>query len=294
MVKTKKKAGAATAQKKGRAKLDAGAADIRKLEKKTVKAAKPNGEVKKVEPPLQIVESTRNEADIVRDYVKVLPGSIGLEISDKLPLEESLKVLDWACRLNDHVGFMIGDVVNFGQHAYGEKYRQALAVTNRARSTLWGYAETARRIPANDRIAALSFSHHRELIRLPDKEALDKALTELKEQVDGGQPIPTRDEVRNKIMKLTPRKAKAKKATSGKGKSKAKEPEIVYTPTADEQSALDVAEESIHEAVGAVKDGGVIKLTYKLPNKDKKRWLKALLPFYDWYKSLEHVTGYEA
>ena len=90
-----------------RAKLGAGANEIRQAQKemkKASKAGKPESIV--------IPESTRPIQDIIRDRVTVLPGHIGLEIADNTPIEESLLILDWTMQMSDHVGFMIGDVLN--------------------------------------------------------------------------------------------------------------------------------------------------------------------------------------
>ena len=82
--------------------------------KKASKAGKPESIV--------IPESTRPIQDIIRDRVTVLPGHIGLEIADNTPIEESLLILDWTMQMSDHVGFMIGDVLNFSEKKWGDKY----------------------------------------------------------------------------------------------------------------------------------------------------------------------------
>src|SRR5437660_4379553 len=106
--------------KKDKAKLAAGAVEIRKAQKLV---AMPS--------PVVIPESTRPIKEILRERVKILPGHIGIKLADDTPIEESLRVLDWTTTLADHVGFMIGDVLNFGEAKWGEKYTQALAQTGR-------------------------------------------------------------------------------------------------------------------------------------------------------------------
>ncbi|SRR6266478_42093 len=275
---------------KTKAKLAAGAAKIRKLEK-----AKKGG--KKADPPkvepVVIPESTRPIEEIIKERVTVLPGSIGLKIADNTPIEESLRVLDWTTTLSNHVGFMIGDVLNFGMAKFGEKYKAALNQTGRAYSTLAGYAETARRIPASNRMAALTFTHHREILRIGNDEKIATVLREVGAQAEKGN-APTTKELRNKVQKLTPRKKKApKKATSGKGKKGKSKPEAPpYEPNAEEQSKLDAGEDALSAASDAIKSGGVFKIAAKLDNKEKRRWLALAEPIVVFYNALDRVTGY--
>src|SRR5262245_38647636 len=90
--------------------------EIKKAEKELAKAKKPE--------PLVIPKSTRDIREIVSDRVTVLPGSIGVKLADDTPIEECLRIMDWATAMSDHVGFMIGDVINFGSAKWGDKYRQ--------------------------------------------------------------------------------------------------------------------------------------------------------------------------
>ena len=136
------------------------------------KLRKPKKKLKEKAEPIVIPESKRSINEIVADRVKVLPGSIGLEISEDTPIEESLRILDWATALSNHVGFMIGDILNFGNAKWGDKYTTALEQTGRALNTLKGYSETARKIPPSQRVAALTFTHHREILRIGNEEKI--------------------------------------------------------------------------------------------------------------------------
>jgi len=112
--------------KSDKAKLAKGAEAIHKAEKQA------KDEEAKLAPLVAIPESTRPIQDIIADRVTVLPGNIGLKLADNTPIEESLRILDWTTQMPDHVGFMIGDVLNFGQHKFGHKYTVALNQTGRA------------------------------------------------------------------------------------------------------------------------------------------------------------------
>jgi hypothetical protein len=103
---------------------------------------------------------------------------------------------------------MIGDVINFGNERYEKgKYEQAISQTGRARRTLWNYASVAARIPPEQRQIALSFEHHREIVKLGAGAQIGEVLKEEGEKAKRGLPI-TRKELRVKIQKLTPRKVK--------------------------------------------------------------------------------------
>lgn len=243
--------------------------------------------------PIVLEPLTRSVEEIVRDRVTILEGSIGLELSSDTTIEESLAVLGYATALSDHVGFMIGDVLNFGESKWGQKYAAALNQTGYAKSTLKGYAEAAKRIPAAKRQASLTFSQHREILRLPD-EKMDTVLKEVGKQAEKKQ-APTVAELRLKIQKLTPRKKKTpKKATSGKGKKTGKKATEAppYQPTDEEQAKLDQAEEALSTARDAVKSAKLYQIVARLDNKEKKRWLEMTETIHTFYLSIERVTGY--
>lgn len=268
-------------------------ADNAKLAKGAAKIKKAQKEASKTEPgaEIQIPELTRPVQEIVADRVTVLPGHIGLELAETTPIEESLAILDWAKGMSDHVQFMIGDIIIFGQNKWGETYTAVLNRTGRAYSTLAGYAEAARRIPVNQRQAALSFSHHREILRLPD-EKIPTVLQEVGAQAEKGT-APSVMDLRVKVQKLTPRKKKApKKVTSGKGKKKAKPEPPPYEPSDEESSKLDAAEQAIGEAVDAIKSANLIYIVRKLDNKEKRRWLSMTEPIVVFNKAVYDVTGY--
>jgi hypothetical protein len=258
----------AATKKSDKANLAAGAEEIRKAQKELKEK---NITIPKA-GPIVIPESTRPIEDIVRDRVTMLPGHIGLKLADDTPIEESLRVLDWTTTLSDHVGFMIGDVLNFGNTKWGEKYTQALNQTGRALPTLKQYASVSARIPIEKRQAVLTYTHHREILAIGDEQKIATVLKEVAKQAESGH-APTTREIAEKVRKLTPRKVKTpKRVTSGKGKKKKAEPEPPpYEPSADEQSKLDFTEDKAKKLAQAIKDGGVFKIAAKLDNIEKRR-----------------------
>ncbi len=75
----------------------------------------------------------------------------------------------------------IGDWINYGDAAYGEKYAQALDETGLDVQTLMNAAWVAGRIPAGLREERLSWTHHREVAALepePRQALLERAVAE--------------------------------------------------------------------------------------------------------------------
>jgi hypothetical protein len=275
---------------KGKGEAPVSAAEIKKLEAEA-KAAQAKPE------PVEIPELTRSIQEIMNDRVKIAPGHIGMTLDDETPIEENLAILEHTMTLSDHVGFMIGDCLNSGFVAWGDKYKHALNQTGKAMSTLKGYSEVSRRIPLDKRVAALTFSHHRELVRLPEGK-MEKVLEDLEkesEKKDGY--VPTRDELRIKVQSSLPRKNKGKgKPTSGKGRGKgAKKPVELppYEMTDAEEQLLEEAEMAIEETAKLLKpDGKVEKILKQLDNKTKQRWLSKLDGIVLFFKNVQNATGY--
>jgi hypothetical protein len=243
------------------------------------------------EKPIVIPRATRDISEVLSDRVTVLDGALGIKLAEDTPMEETFQVLDWATQMSDHIGFMVGDIVNFGNTKFGETYKTALNQTGRAYSTLASYAEVSRRIPFDQRSKQLTFSAHRELIRLPD-EKIGSAMKEVVEQIGKGKAVGIR-EIREKVQKLTPKKRKTpKRATSGKGKKKEQKELPPYVPTDEEQSKLDSAEEAIGNAASEIKTSKLFAILGRLDNKEKRRWLTLMEPIAGLYNSLDRVTGY--
>lgn len=77
-------------------------------------------------------------------------------------------------RLGIATTWALGDWLEYGEHAYGEKYTQAEALTLKAPDTLAHLAYVARRYPLEARRAGVPWAVHAELAALPaeDRAAL--------------------------------------------------------------------------------------------------------------------------
>lgn len=69
------------------------------------------------------------------------------------------------------IQFALGDWLNYGEHAYGQKYSQALEETEYEYETLRKYVYVAKRIETGNRFPILSFHHHMLIAPLdPDQQ----------------------------------------------------------------------------------------------------------------------------
>lgn len=72
--------------------------------------------------------------------------------------------------LADASAWWIGDWLVFGQKAFPDRYRTAIATTGFSYQTLRNYAWVAGRFPLYRRRDTLSFGHHAEVASLPEEE----------------------------------------------------------------------------------------------------------------------------
>ncbi|GAA1335439.1 LmbU family transcriptional regulator [Saccharothrix algeriensis] len=70
----------------------------------------------------------------------------------------------------ESTSWWIGDLLVYGQHAYGDRYEQAIARTSLDYQTLRNYAWIAKKFPLSRRRDKLSFGHHTEVAALTDEE----------------------------------------------------------------------------------------------------------------------------
>jgi hypothetical protein len=99
------------------------------------------------------------------------------EISLDLPADmtyERYEALGAALgRAHRTVAWMLADWINFGERAYGEKYAQAVEVTNLRPETLMNYASVARKVPRERRRVELPFGVHAEVASLEPSEQVE-------------------------------------------------------------------------------------------------------------------------
>ena len=96
--------------------------------------------------------------------------SDGLELRGDVDFETWKGVGKWLLAVSNASTWCLGDWLLYGEHAFGDRYRQALAETNLDYQTLRNYAWVARRFPASRRHDRVSFPHHAEVAALSESE----------------------------------------------------------------------------------------------------------------------------
>ncbi len=104
-----------------------------------------------------------------------LPGAIsetGLDLPADLNFEEWQRTGETLGRIGRACQWWIGDWLNYGERAYGEKYSQAMEATGLDYETVRNYAWVADHVETVRRRTVLSWSHHQEVAALapPDQE----------------------------------------------------------------------------------------------------------------------------
>ena len=96
--------------------------------------------------------------------------SHGLRLRNGLPFDEWQLAGAQISRISSASIWWLGDWVNYGEHAYGSRYKAALEVTALDSKTLRNYAWVARRFDMSRRRDTLSFQHHAEVAGLASAE----------------------------------------------------------------------------------------------------------------------------
>ena len=130
----------------------------------------------------QIVDITDLDADqIIAQHGPFVLMVAGMVVTGTPTYDEWHAATVWVQQVEKASPFWIGDLLAYGEAAYGEKYTQAVEATGHTVGYLMNVASVAQKIPAAERHPALSFSHHQAVAALPldaRNEWLDKAEVE--------------------------------------------------------------------------------------------------------------------
>ena len=99
-------------------------------------------------------------------YIGSIPDAVnvtdvGLEFRRDIEYDQWLTLMATLQQLSTAFQFAIGDALNYGQKRYGEKYAQAMDATGCAYQSLANWSWVATNVPIDNRIAGLSWTHHR-------------------------------------------------------------------------------------------------------------------------------------
>ena len=103
---------------------------------------------------------------------------VGLQLPARLPFARWESLGRRIGSITNASSWWLGDWASYGEGSYGERYKQAIAVTGLDYQTLRNYVWVARRFDVSRRRDTLSFGHHAELAALPEDqqdEWLDRA-----------------------------------------------------------------------------------------------------------------------
>ena len=98
---------------------------------------------------------------------------VGLQLPARLTFERWHALGRRIGTITNASSWWLGDWAFYGEGSYGEKYKQAIAVTGLDYQTLRNYAWVAGRFDLSRRRDKLSFGHHAELAALPEHEQDD-------------------------------------------------------------------------------------------------------------------------
>jgi hypothetical protein len=133
---------------------------------------------------------------------KVTVSRVGLQISDKLSVEEWQELATSIGEAASSIAFIVGDWLVYGQSLFGTQgdpdrkvdhpsYQLALKATGLDLSTLQNYAYVSRNVPYSLRSERLSWEHHRLMAKLPDGDKQDWIEACVAEE-DAGRRMSTR------------------------------------------------------------------------------------------------------
>lgn len=201
------------------------------------------------EPAPVITLSTRNADEIAAEYLE--PGTAGNVITVKkdLPVEEWGALVRGLDRKTKCIGFVIGDLLAYGEKKYtGKVYDAAMTATGCELKTLQNYKSTATRVAPEIRKAKLSFGHHEAVAALPagtQRKLLEKAEKEA---------LPL-SKLRKEVKAVTPAK------TPKKPKKPAPAPVQGAPLTASESKAFDAFQDRLEDIIKFMNGNTWKKLT---------------------------------
>jgi hypothetical protein len=90
--------------------------------------------------------------------------------------EQALAFLLWIARSHP---WWIGDLITFGEARFGQEFYQAISPDPNTADMIGRHAAVAKKVRPSERFDQLSWTHHREVVKLPPparKEVLQYAL----------------------------------------------------------------------------------------------------------------------
>lgn len=126
----------------------------------------------------------------------------GLQLPPDLPFDQYEALALMLGHLHRKSAWLIGDLINFGEKVYGEKYTQAIELTQLHPQTLINYASVCAHVPQQRRRLNLSFAVHAAVAyKEPEEQEMWLSLAEekgwkrreLRAAMNGDNAEPVRD-----------------------------------------------------------------------------------------------------
>jgi len=177
---------------------------------------------------------------------------VGMKIKCDLGFDDWLHVGEMLKTAEGSVQFWIGDYLNYGEKAYGEKYAQA--VHEKQAATWMNYAWVARKVEISTRVENLTWAHHRLVAHLESgdqnywlAQAMAKGLSyrDLATAIKAAKPTPPLPEGKYRVIYADPPWQYADELIEGYGAATHHYP----TMSIEELCALPVADLAADDSV---------------------------------------------
>lgn len=107
---------------------------------------------------------------VISQHGPFLFTKTGIVLTRSDEYDEWAGAAEWAQDMDEALQFCIGDLIEHGEHKYGEKYSQVLRATGYAEQTAKNITRVTRAIPPERRRPDLHFSQHEAVAALPVEE----------------------------------------------------------------------------------------------------------------------------
>jgi hypothetical protein len=129
-----------------------------------------SSDLSKVHQPVATEDSLKSMLGFDEDRTGVHVRRDRLLLPDGMPFASWRELGHRVALVANCSAWWLGDWLVYGEHAYGDRYKQAIADTSLSYQTLRNYAWMARTFPVSRRRDTLSFGHHVEVAALPEDE----------------------------------------------------------------------------------------------------------------------------
>lgn len=227
--------------------------------------------------------SARRLEDILADRVSMDKGQLSATLSKDTTQGEFVKIIAYLASQAEHVGFVLGDMLNQGGAIFGEKYTEAIAATGYSESTLKIFCSVSGLYPKalRDLCPKIGFSAARPITTLPTTEDRANFVQAIADEVKGGAEVPA--------VKVITKRVKAKLAELPKKqrKARAKKPaEQPYELTSDERDAINLIIRSA-DGTAAIVTPELDEVMLKMNAENKEAVAAALKPLAELWKRID-------